>query len=63
MDGEDSVGRQKIRLMSPEEIVDKACRTAELLCEAFEEKGWFFHVPIRESEEDAQKDVKAVQKP
>ena len=44
-DGEDTAGRQKLKPMSPEQVVDRALRVAELACQRFEEKGWYLHLP------------------
>lgn len=44
-DGEDASGRQAFRLATPREMVDRACRTAQLLYEAFEDNGWLTEVP------------------
>lgn len=38
-DGEDSAGRQKLRLATPEELVDRAVITAKLLYERLEAEG------------------------
>lgn len=39
-DGEDSAGRSQVRLQTPEELVDRAIRTAQYLCEALDDNGW-----------------------
>lgn len=44
-DGEDSAGRQKLSLLTPEELVGRACATAKLACQEFEKRGWMLHVP------------------
>lgn len=44
-DGEDSAGRAKCRLMEPNEIVSRACETAEVLMQAFRERGWTILLP------------------
>lgn len=44
-DGEDSAGRAKIRLATPEEMVARATKSAELLLSTFEEKKWFMEIP------------------
>lgn len=41
-DGEDSSGRAKLRLATPEEVVSRAVATAELLMKEMREKGWIF---------------------
>ena len=40
VDGEDSVGRQKVRHTTPREIVDYSVEVTELAFERFAEKGW-----------------------
>jgi hypothetical protein len=54
-DGEDSAGRSKLRLLSPEEIVERACATAQLAVAAFRARGWVQQLPsineIREARE------------
>ena len=44
-DGEDSAGRQKLALLTPQELVERACETAALACAEFDRRGWFLHVP------------------
>ena len=39
-DGEDSAGRAKLRLLAPDEMVQRACDTAALAMEAFRARGW-----------------------
>lgn len=51
-DGEDKAGRQKSRLARPEEIVLRACETAELLVTKFEELGWLLDLPAPSQEEE-----------
>lgn len=51
-DGEDSSGRQKLRRMTPDEIVNHACQTATLLWAQFERFGWLTDIP---SPEEAKK--------
>jgi Ni,Fe-hydrogenase I small subunit len=46
--GEDSAGRQKIALMSPEELVSRACQTAEIAYREFQKRGWLLEVPSPE---------------
>lgn len=38
--GEDSAGRHKFRLQSPEETVQRSCDIADLLVNEFEARGW-----------------------
>ena len=44
-DGEDSSGRQKLRLMTPEEVATRACDIAEAMWTKFEARGWILDVP------------------
>lgn len=44
-DGEDSAGRAKISLMTPEEVVNRACETAETTFKEFNKRGWLIAVP------------------
>ena len=53
-DGEDSAGRMKVRLLAPEEIVARACRTAEIAFEQFAHKDWLFDVPLPAPEKAAE---------
>lgn len=39
-DGEDSHGRSKLRLSTPEEMVDRVVETVDHLMVAFKENGW-----------------------
>ena len=57
-DGEDSNGRQKLRCLSPNEIVSKAINTAEMLYEELSAKGLIAEIPLprphrTEDEEEA----------
>ena len=44
-DGEDSVGRQKLRMMTPQELVTRATQTAEYLFAVLNANGWTVEVP------------------
>lgn len=44
-DGEDSSGRAKLRGLTPQEVVTKACDVAGLAFERFKELGWTTAVP------------------
>jgi hypothetical protein len=44
-DGEDSYGRSKLRLSTPEEMVDRAVETVDLLMIAFKQNGWMVDCP------------------
>ena len=43
--GEDSTGRAKARLQTPEELVERACETSQRLAAAFRERKWFVSAP------------------
>jgi len=45
VDGEDSVGRQKLRLLEPDEVADRACAIAQALVHGFNQREWLLHVP------------------
>jgi hypothetical protein len=44
-DGETSTGRQKLRVPTPQELVDRVLTTTELLIAGFEQRGWLVEVP------------------
>lgn len=44
-DGEDTAGRQRLRSLEPDELADKACRTAQALWMRFERLGWLVAIP------------------
>lgn len=44
-DGEDSAGRSKLHLSTPEELVTRACNTAAAAVAEFERRGWLVDVP------------------
>jgi len=44
--GEDGASRAKLRLMTPEEVVQRACDTAHLAIESFKSRGWLHEVPL-----------------
>jgi hypothetical protein len=43
-DGEDSAGRSRMRLLTPAEVVGRACETAERAIEAMHGLGWMHAV-------------------
>lgn len=45
-DGEDSNGRQKLRMQTPQELAQHACDVAQQLWREFEARGWFFEMPM-----------------
>lgn len=58
-DGNDPVGRQQLKLMAVNDVVSRACETAEVLVGAFEERGWLVESPtLTECEEIARKKEK-----
>ncbi len=44
-DGEDSAGRHRVRLMTVEELVQRACDSAQKLIEEFEKREWLLELP------------------
>ena len=44
-DGEDSAGRQKLKMQSPQELVDRACETATIMVDEFTSRGWLLSLP------------------
>lgn len=44
-DGEDSAGRARIRLATPEEVVERAMTVAELFYRAARARGWTTKIP------------------
>lgn len=44
-DGEDSAGRAKLKLLSPEEVVARACQIAELAHLEFQKRDWLLKLP------------------
>jgi hypothetical protein len=44
-DGEDTAGRQKLRMMKPKEIVERAIDTAKMAMNAFEQEDWIDEFP------------------
>ncbi len=44
-DGEDAAGRARLKPLSPNEVVERACDTASLACKAFKDRGWAIQVP------------------
>ena len=44
-DGVDGAGRQQSRLQTPDELVARACETAELCIETFRDRNWLLTLP------------------
>lgn len=57
-DGEDAAGRQKIRVLTPDELVEKACILADKAIEEIRKREWFTAVPKWEEMEQMIKDKK-----
>jgi len=53
-DGEDSVGRQKIRLLTPWEVANRAVDIANFMYERFESLEWLAEAPILPDDPDAE---------
>jgi hypothetical protein len=45
-DGEDTAGRQKLRLMTPQEVVDRACEISKLAFQQFQAREWTLKLPL-----------------
>ncbi len=52
VDGEDSAGRQKVRLQTVEELIERACKTAEAAMAEFQNRGWMMAIPKPDPEDD-----------
>jgi len=56
-DGEDSSGRAKARLATPQEVVDRACEIAALSFDQFSDRGWLLRTnPPTDIAEDDETD-------
>ena len=55
-DGEDGAGRQKVRRMTPAELVTHACDCSDRAFAAIRERGWIVDIPTLASMADAVKD-------
>ena len=49
-DGENSDGSQRFRLMTPDEIVARACETAQAAYAEFIARGWYVESALMESD-------------
>ena len=47
-DGEDTAGRAKLRPLTPAELVERACTTADLLATELRTRGWMLELPSLE---------------
>ncbi len=45
-DGEDSAGRQQLRLATPQECAKRSCDLAEQMWEQFQSRGWVMDLPV-----------------
>lgn len=45
-DGEDSAGRQKWKLTSPDELVVRACDVAARMFDEFAKRNWLVEIPL-----------------
>jgi hypothetical protein len=45
VDGEDSAGRMKLRLMTPAEVAFRACDIADAAMSEMEARGWLLDLP------------------
>jgi hypothetical protein len=52
-DGEDSAGRQKLRLLTPAELAKRSCEAAEALYKEFEARNWLVSTGSYEAVLDA----------
>ena len=52
LDGEDSAGRQKVKLMTPAEIAVRACDIAAALWQQFEQRDWIMDLPEPQEKKD-----------
>ena len=44
-DGEDSAGRQRMRLLTPVEAAARSCDIAEAVYREFDQRGWMLDIP------------------
>jgi hypothetical protein len=52
-DGEDSAGRQKLRLPTAEELAERSANIASALYTQFDQRGWLFEIPAQADAEKA----------
>lgn len=52
-DGEDTSGRQKLRLMTPNELVARCFDIADVFCTAARQRGWLIPLPEPKLEKKA----------
>lgn len=51
VDGEDTAGRQKLKLMEPADVAKRACDIAENMVAIFDARGWVIEFPPMPAEE------------
>lgn len=51
-DGESTDGRQRLRLLTPKELVDRATETADLAIDEMIEREWFLELPAPPQDKD-----------
>jgi hypothetical protein len=51
-DGEDSAGRMKLRLLTVQELVNRACDTAAAITDEFDKRGWLVPLPFPKISDD-----------
>lgn len=51
-DGEDTSGRQRLRLATPAEVASRACQVAEILFQQMGDRGWYHQVPTHLGKDD-----------
>lgn len=55
--GEDTAGRQALRLLTPEEIATRACDIAQHMWTQFEQRGWLLALPHPDTLKDSPSDA------
>lgn len=59
-DGEDSAGRQRLAVLSADEMTERACATAEALLTEFEKRGWVLSIPAPQLDKESRLDPTVV---
>ena len=60
--GEDSAGRQKLKLMAPSEVAARACDLADAFFGEIERRGWLLKMPSYEDIQAAAREAEAKRK-
>jgi hypothetical protein len=55
-DGEDSAGRQRLAVLTPEEMTERACATSEAMLTEFEKRGWVLEIPAPQLDKESRLD-------